>query len=328
MRRPSLCSLLASAVLGLSPLLFAQPACAGYDTYLALGDSLAFGEGDFQHNPSDGNRGYVSQLDGYLTQFNGGITPSVVNLGVDGETTSTFFQYSGAAGSGPEPGKPAYTLNTNYNGLASPTQHQLMSDVITASQAAGHTIGAVTIQLGANDLFVLASDPAFFAKTPAEQTAAVADLMMNSIAPHLGALVTELETRLPGATIALLGYYDPYAPFVGASDPSLDALARAAGPAIAALNQTIAAVALQTGVRFIDIASSFQGSAALAANTHVLDPIAPGLPGPNIHPTQAGYDAIFSRLQSVPEPGSLVLLGVGSTVGLLGFLRKSRRAVA
>src|SRR5512142_2369178 len=36
-----------------------QPAVAGHQTYIALGDSLAFGEYRFQDNPSNGDRGYV-----------------------------------------------------------------------------------------------------------------------------------------------------------------------------------------------------------------------------------------------------------------------------
>lgn len=319
MRRPPVRAVLALVAASLT---WSRPAAADFDTYLALGDSIAFGETDFLQNPSDGNRGYVSQFAGHLARFNGGVVPKVVNLGVDGETTSTFFQYSGPEGLGPEPGKPAYGLNTNYAGLTGPTQYGLMGDVIAAEQAAGRTIGAVTIQLGANDLFVLASDPAFFAQSEADQAAAVGSLLLGTVGPNLAALVLELQARLPSATIVLLGYYDAFAPFVGAPDPFLDALARASGLAVPALNQTIAGVAQLTGARFIDIAPDFADTLALATNTHVLDPIPPYLPGPNIHPRQAGYDAIAARLQSVPEPGSLALVALGSAVGLLRLRRR------
>ena len=80
---------------------------------VALGDSLAFGEYRFQDNPSNGDRGYVGPYADYLAQFNGGVRPTVINLGVDGETTTTFLN-GGPSGPGPVPGEPAYSLNTNY----------------------------------------------------------------------------------------------------------------------------------------------------------------------------------------------------------------------
>ena len=71
-----------------------RPVSAG-TTYLAIGDSLAFGETDFMHNPSNGDRGYVSLFADTLTQFNGGVRPNVVNLAFDGETTGSFFTGNG-----------------------------------------------------------------------------------------------------------------------------------------------------------------------------------------------------------------------------------------
>src|SRR5690242_8917127 len=84
-------------------------------TYLALGDSVAFGETDFTHNPSNGDRGYVSLFADSLATQNGGVRPNVVNLAIEGETTTSF-----SSGTGRVPYMPGLTdaslasLNTNY----------------------------------------------------------------------------------------------------------------------------------------------------------------------------------------------------------------------
>ena len=52
-------------------------------TYIAIGDSMAFGETDFTHNPSNGDRGYVGGYADYLGTQNGGVRPTVIDLGVD-----------------------------------------------------------------------------------------------------------------------------------------------------------------------------------------------------------------------------------------------------
>src|SRR3954452_6826488 len=82
-------------------------------TYLAVGDSMAFGETDFTHNPSNADRGYVKGYADYLATQDGGVRPNVIGLGVDAETTSTFFN-GGTHGDGTVSGMPAPQLNTNY----------------------------------------------------------------------------------------------------------------------------------------------------------------------------------------------------------------------
>ena len=61
-------------------------------TYIALGDSLAFGETDFTHNPLVRRpRLRLVVLPTASPRQNGGVRPNVINLGVDGETTTSFF---------------------------------------------------------------------------------------------------------------------------------------------------------------------------------------------------------------------------------------------
>src|SRR5262249_13563379 len=104
-------------------------------TYLAIGDSMAFGETDFTHNPSNGDRGYVGGYADWLGTRNGGVRPNVINLGVDGETTTTFFN-GGPQGDGTLSGQPAPQLNTNYTD-PSQTQNSLMLAKIAAEKAQG-----------------------------------------------------------------------------------------------------------------------------------------------------------------------------------------------
>lgn len=140
--------------LAVSALLLAgmtHQARAGFSTYLSIGDSLAFGveANDTSTDVSNGDRGYVADYANILAANNGGVRPNVINLGVSGETSSSFFGY-GVGLDGPN----ASSRNTNYTGSTPPSQDALMLSTIQSQLAAGNTISTVTVSLGANDLFV------------------------------------------------------------------------------------------------------------------------------------------------------------------------------
>ena len=65
-------------------------AAAPVQTYLALGDSIAFGETDVIPL-SFGDQGYVKPFADFLATQNGGARPNVINLAFPGETSSSFF---------------------------------------------------------------------------------------------------------------------------------------------------------------------------------------------------------------------------------------------
>jgi lysophospholipase L1-like esterase len=298
-------------------LLAARPAIADHATYLALGDSLAFGETDFMHNPSNGDRGYVAPFADQLARFNGGVRPDVINLAVDGETTTTFLN-GGPQGTGPSPGMPAYQLNTNYP-KPPVSQDNLMISTVASELAAGHTIKTVSLQLGANDLFVLAGTPGFFNQSPAQQQAEVM-ATLQTVAHNDAVILGQLKALLPDARVVLLGYYDPFAPF--RNQPSAGALydfAQATAGAIPALNQVIRSEALAYGpnATYIDIYHDF------VENELTDTYIATG----NVHPNAAGYQLIAGQLKTVPEPTSLALLGLGG-LGAFGLGRRRARAAA
>jgi lysophospholipase L1-like esterase len=312
-RRP----FLALAVLGSFTLLAPRPACADFGTYIAVGDSLAFGEYRFQNNPSNGDhRGYVGPLADALAAFNGGVRPTVIDLGVDGETSSSFFNPT-TPGNGQAPGQPGYALNTNYQ-TPFPAQNNLLLSTIASEQGKGHTIGLVTVQIGANDLYALGLDPTFLAKSPSEQQAIVM-ATLGTIQANDTKLLTELAQQAAGAKVVMLGYYNPFAPF--ASDPSspLYPIAQLAGPAIAGLNKVIAGEAAAFGVSYVDLATPFAGHEL--AYTDVAN-------GGNSHPNATGYSIIVGQLIGVvPEPSGVVLMGLG-VFGLAGFAWNRGRLVA
>jgi lysophospholipase L1-like esterase len=262
-------------------------------TYLALGDSMAFGETDYTHNPSNGDRGYVGAYADWLGAQLHGDRPNVINLGVDGETTSTFFN-GGPQGDGTLSGHPAPQLNTNYTDTTL-TQNTMMLKEIAAEKAQGHDISTVSVQLGANDLLVTANSPGFFSLSAADQQAKIAQTI-GTIQQNDTQLLTELRTELPNAQILLLGYHNPFA-----ADPT-SPIGQVAGPAIQALNTLIAGEASAFGAHYVDTYTPFVG--------HELQDtlIASG----NVHPTAAGYALIVGQMEAadIPEPNTLALVGV------------------
>jgi lysophospholipase L1-like esterase len=292
-----------------------RPADAGGMTYLALGDSVAFGETNFTQNPSNGDRGYVSLYANSLASQNGGVRPNVVNLGVDGETTTSFNLGQGRVA--PAPGftdASLLALNTNY-GAGTTNQFSQILNVIGHQQALGNTIGTVSLSLGSNDLFALAQSPGFATMTPSQQQVALSQTLA-AVGRNDANLLSEIHALLPTAQLLVLGTYNPFPAASGSP------FAAFAGPAIQGLNSVIQAEAISHGAKYIDTASAFVGHEA--AYTYIT---APPVGSNNVHPNADGYAAIAGQMQAVPEPTVLALLGTVA-FGLLARRRLRARAIA
>jgi lysophospholipase L1-like esterase len=258
---------------------------SGIQTYLAVGDSLAFGFTN-STTPSFGDRGYVGDYANQLAAQTG-VRPYVINLGTYGETTSSFF-----AG-----GNPAATMNENYTDTST-SQNSLMLSTIAAQKASGDPINTVSVQLGANDLFAVAQSPGFFTE-PANQQLTAIQAALSTVATNVGKVLGELRSQLPGADLIVMGYYNPYA-----AVPS-NPFAAAAAQAIQGLNAVLRADSQAFGARYVDTYTPFLGNES--AYTFITSSGSQY----NVHPDDTGYQLIAGQMQLVPEPSTLAVLGAG-----------------
>jgi lysophospholipase L1-like esterase len=249
-----------------------QGAARPQQTYLALGDSLAFGysQAKFnelfpEENPAAYNTGYVDDFGKVLRLLNPGL--QIVNDGCPGETTESFID-------GPcqyQLGPPPFPLHHPYVG--GPASSQL-SDALAYLSAHPGQVNPITLDIGANDVLgviriVCNLEPACIA--------AHAPALFNHIAGNLAAILTQLRAAAPHAQIILLGLYNPF----GANIAGGDALT-------AQLNETEATVASGFGARFANPQPLFNPPGkleqpTLCLLTNICTPLV------DIHPTTLGY---------------------------------------
>lgn len=287
--------------------------------YVALGDSITFGETDLRYVQSYGDRGYVGLYADYLASLNGGVRPSVINLAIDGETSSSLT--SGVGRVPPVSGRTNAILadeNLNYNSNALVPQNTLFLSTVASQQSVGNTIDTVSISLGFNDLISLASSP----NTANQLLAPTLATYRN----NYSALLTEVRQSLPNAPLLLLNYYNPFP-----ADPTSPAapIAATGGPL---LNNIIRGLAAQYGGSYVDTFTPFVGREAqltfqanMPTGATVPPPFGGTLPVGNVHPNAAGYQVIATQAESVPEPsGWASSLGVGVAL-VLGAVWRRRR---
>jgi lysophospholipase L1-like esterase len=241
-------------------------------TYLALGDSLAFGysQAKFnellpEENPAAYNTGYVDDFGKVLRLLNPSL--QIVNDGCPGETTESFID-------GPcqyQLGPPPFPLHHPYVG--GPASSQL-SDALAYLNAHPGQVNPITLDIGANDVLGLIKgicnlEPACIAgKAPT---------LFAHIAGNLAVILAQLRSAAPHAQIIVLGLYNPF----GASIAGGDALT-------AQLNEAEANVAGGYGARFANPLPLFNPPGkleqpTLCLLTNICTPLV------DIHPTTLGY---------------------------------------
>jgi lysophospholipase L1-like esterase len=270
-------------------------------TYLALGDSLAYGYHQAQFQNELKEKGFVEAAnfdDGYVDDFGAALrllNPKlqIVNDGCPGETTETFIHGSGPYG-------PAYCAGGPTGSpfpkafLHHPYPGTQLEDAVAVAGQPG--TGTITLDIGANDILQFLGHTCGFPVTfscSEEQVEAEIGTVVTNIAYILG----QLRAAAPTAKIVFVSQYNPY-PTVLKPEGRGDAT-------VEALNAAIKSVAAGFNVRFANTARviNFSGThggpeAGDIPTVCLFTAMCPGgvynpaSPEADIHPTKAGYAAM------------------------------------
>jgi lysophospholipase L1-like esterase len=222
--------------------------------YLALGDSLAFG---FQPN-GDFTHGYVPDFFKQDLQKDG--VKDFLNLGCPGETSTTFI---------------------NGGCPAAPSSPPQLASALAYLQANAGTVSPVTLDIGANDT-LRDIDPTTCTINQSQFATDLATLHVNLtqvILPQLRAALT-VNGQLTGELV-MVNYYDPFQNICPNTVPFTQTL-----------NQQLANDVSGFG-SIVDVFDAFGG--AKVPNPHICKDTwmcAASPLGPNIHPTDKGYELI------------------------------------
>jgi lysophospholipase L1-like esterase len=290
-----------AAVLALGAIAFAPAAGAAQvgSTYLALGDSLAYGYHAAQFKSELESKGYVepSSFDeGYVDDFAATLKLAhpklqVINDGCPGETTETFIDGSGLPGycAGGPTGTPfPYAfLHHSY----SPYTSQLADALAILKE--NPNVSPITLDIGANDVLQFLESKCGFPATFTCSPAAI-EAEFGHIAANVYSILAQLHAAAPKAQIVLIGLYNPYPTVLPA--PGGD-------KTTAALNTALAGVAGSVpGASFANPEPPFNTSivTGLPETTDLpticaFTAMCPGgtfnptSPNADIHPTRLGY---------------------------------------
>jgi lysophospholipase L1-like esterase len=255
-------------------------AYAAHATYLALGDSLAFGytqptfnslnrPGDpAAETPVAFDKGYVDDLGHLLQRHQRGI--EIVNDGCPGETTDSFIK-------GPCSYQLTYRLHHPYRGGVRASQ---LSDAMHYLATHRGHVSPITLDIGGNDALEVIYTTC---QGSPGCIAAHASALLEHVASNLHLILKQLRAGAPRARIIVLGLYDPFA-------ASITGVASILGQ----LNGVEMAQAKAVGARFADPVPVFNPPGALEAPT--LCRLVGVCEYGDIHPTYAGYEALAELL--------------------------------
>ena len=276
------------------------------ETYLALGDSIAFGVTN-TIPVSFGDQGYVSLFADFLATQANGVRPHVVNLAIPGETSTGFF--TGISPFGRPPHDLLASVNLNYQDDVTLSQDALLLNTLATEKAAGRAITNVSFAIGDNDLLSFeALHPDFLSLPPAQQQQLISAFFLT-LGNNYVSVLSQLRSSLPDARILLLNYYNPVGGF-----PPDDPLNIANMIFDQGQTSLIASLAGSFHAVVVDINTPFRG------RENELTFVASG----DGHPTPQGYAVIEQQmaLAATPEPSSFVLHLI--SLGALAMLARTR----
>ncbi len=275
------------AVVVAAGILPALPASAGSvtgsaanGTYLALGDSVAFGFVPSQAVPPPNYRDAHSFV-GYPEDVAQALRIRVWNASCPGETTDSMF-VAGALSNGCENSltsstgyRSLYPLHVQYQG----TQMQYALKFL----AVHHHIQLVTIDVGANDVFLCQATTQDHCTSPAELGAVLQEIQAN-----LTTIYTQIRAAYHGLLVALTYYSLSY------TDP-----AQVTGTE--ALDKVITLVTENFGGKVADGFAAFEAPSIAAGGTPCDAGLLIKLPDGtcNIHPSPAGHLLLAKAIEDV-----------------------------
>ena len=295
--------------------LFLAAPALGQSAYIALGDSITFGETDLRYIPSFGtDTGYPTRVQDALGY------DTLVNLAIDGETAESF--QDGTGRTPPVVGRtdvPLQLQNLNYDEDNLIPQQQAFLNTVADQRAMGNSVDLVTITLGFNEVAALASEP-----NPLAQI----DETLSAYRANYTDVLTTIRDTLPDANLVLVNYFNP---FPGDDSPGTNPAAPIFAEAGPRLNAIIEDLSEEFDAGYADIATPFVGREAeltfideVGFGDQVPEPTPFGdgtAPIGNVHPNAAGYDVIAAQvIPAVPEPASLAVVGTLA----LGLVRRRR----
>jgi len=245
----------------------------GGHPYLALGDSVSFGyitQAGYEYRNPENFIGFPQYVGEAL-----GMTPT--NAACPGETTAGFSSATGAD-NGCRPFRASFPLHTRYRGT------QLA--FATAFLKAHPNTKLVTIQLGANDAFLLESQ----CKNDPMCIAAGLPALLTTVGNNMNRIYRTLEASHFHGRLVVVNYY------------SLDYGDAAATATTRLLNQAITSHAQADGAIVADAFTAFQQAAASAAGHTCAAGLLNASPADqftcDVHPSQSGQELLAKAVEN------------------------------
>lgn len=235
--------------------------------YLALGDSVSFGyitQAGFEYRNPDNFIGFPDYVGQTL-----GMTPT--NASCPGETTAGFSSATGAD-NGCRPYKANFPLHTSYSG----TQLEFATGFLNAHR----NTKLVTIQLGANDAFILENH----CNNDSACITAGLPAVLAAISTNMDGIFRALRAAHFHGRLIVVNYYS-----LDYADPSGTGLTQL-------LNQAVTSHAHADGAIVADAFSAFKQAAAAAGGHTCAAGLLNTTPGNqatcDVHPSQSGQQLL------------------------------------